>query len=43
MIGMMVNFAVMGIVTMFTKPPPKEIQDMVGTLRYPKESDHAKA
>ncbi len=43
MLGMMLNFAVMGIVTMFTKPPPKEIQDMVATLRYPKESDHAKA
>jgi cation/acetate symporter len=43
MIGMMVNFAVMGVVSMITKPPPKEIQDMVGSLRYPKESDHAKA
>jgi cation/acetate symporter len=40
MIGMMLNFAVMGVVTMFTKAPPKEIQDLVGTLRYPKESTH---
>ncbi len=43
MIGMLVNFAVMGVVSMVTKPPPKDVQDMVATLRYPKESDHAKA
>jgi cation/acetate symporter len=43
MIGMLVNFAVMAVVSMVTKPPPKDVQDMVATLRYPKESDHAKA
>jgi cation/acetate symporter len=40
MIGMVLNFIVMGIVTMITKAPPKEVQDLVANLRYPKESDH---
>ena len=40
MIGMIINFVVMWVVTMVTKAPPKEIQDLVGTLRYPKESTH---
>jgi cation/acetate symporter len=40
MIGMIINFVVMWIVTLVTKAPPKEIQDLVGTLRYPKESTH---
>ncbi len=43
MIGMTVNFVVMGVVTMFTPAPPKEVQDLVGNLRYPKESTHGKA
>jgi cation/acetate symporter len=43
MIGMAVNFVVMGVVTMFTKAPPQEVQDLVGNLRYPKESTHGKA
>jgi hypothetical protein len=25
---------------MVTKAPPKEVQDLVGNLRYPKESTH---
>jgi cation/acetate symporter len=40
MIGMVINFVVMWVVTLITKAPPKEVQDLVGTLRYPKESDH---
>lgn len=37
-LGMLLNFAVMGVVSMMTKAPPKEVQDMVATLRYPKEA-----
>jgi cation/acetate symporter len=40
MIGMMINFVVLWAVSMVTKAPPKEVQDMVGSLRYPKESIH---
>jgi cation/acetate symporter len=40
MVGMVVNFVVMWVVTMVTKAPPKEVQDLVGNLRYPKESTH---
>jgi cation/acetate symporter len=34
-IGMLLNFAVMGIVTRFTKPPPQEVQGAVEMIRYP--------
>jgi cation/acetate symporter len=37
-IGMLVNFAVMWVVSLVTKAPPQDVQDMVGTLRYPKEA-----
>jgi cation/acetate symporter len=37
-IGMLVNFAVMWVVTLVTRAPPREVQDMVGSLRYPKEA-----
>lgn len=35
-IGMCINFAVMIIVSMLTKEPPKHVQDMVESLRYPR-------
>lgn len=35
-IGMMINFAVTFVVSKFTKEPPKEVQDMVASLRYPR-------
>ena len=34
-VGMLVNFAVMGIVTRFTKPPPPDVQAAVEMIRYP--------
>jgi cation/acetate symporter len=37
-IGMILNFVVMTAVSMVTKAPPQEVQDMVGSLRYPKEA-----
>lgn len=36
-IGMAINFVVTYITSKFTKEPPKEVQDMVATLRYPRE------
>lgn len=36
-IGMMINFIVMFIVSKITPEPPKEVQDMVESLRYPRE------
>jgi len=36
-IGMLVNFAVMYVVSKFTKEPPQKVQDMVQNLRYPRE------
>jgi cation/acetate symporter len=41
MIGMLINFVVLWAVSLVTKAPPKEVQDMVASLRYPKESIHA--
>jgi cation/acetate symporter len=35
-IGMMINFVVIYVVSKLTKEPPKEVQDMVGSLRYPR-------
>ena len=34
-IGMLLNFAVTLLVTRFTDPPPKEVQDQVAALRLP--------
>jgi cation/acetate symporter len=39
-IGMLLNFAVLIGVSLVTKEPPKEVQDMVRSLRYPKEAEH---
>ena len=36
-IGMLINFAVMGVVSMITKAPPEKVQKMVASLRYPRE------
>ncbi|OGW32739.1 MAG: cation acetate symporter [Nitrospirae bacterium GWC2_42_7] len=36
-IGMVINFAVMMIVSKMTKEPPIEVQNMVASLRYPRE------
>ena len=35
-IGMVINFVVTYVVSKLTKEPPKEVQDMVGSLRYPR-------
>jgi cation/acetate symporter len=39
-VGMILNFAVLTVVSLATKEPPQEVQDMVRTLRYPKEAEH---
>ncbi len=36
-IGMLINFIVMAIVSKLTKEPPQHVQDMVASLRYPRE------
>jgi cation/acetate symporter len=36
-IGMLINFAVMTIVSNVTPAPPEHVQKMVGSLRYPRE------
>jgi cation/acetate symporter len=35
-IGMVINFVITYVVSKLTKEPPKEVQDMVGSLRYPR-------
>jgi cation/acetate symporter len=35
-VGMMLNFAVMWIVSLLTPPPPAEVQEMVEHIRYPR-------
>ncbi|HET7754618.1 MAG TPA: sodium:solute symporter family protein [Anaeromyxobacteraceae bacterium] len=42
-IGMLVNFAVTSVVSLVTKAPPQEVQDMVASLRYPKEATPGRA
>jgi cation/acetate symporter len=37
-VGMLLNLAVLWIVSLATKAPPQAVQDMVGGLRYPKEA-----
>jgi cation/acetate symporter len=37
---MILNFVVMWVVSKFTHEPPQEVQDLVVSLRYPKESTH---
>jgi cation/acetate symporter len=34
---MLINFAVMYVVSLMTKEPPQQVQDMVQNLRYPRE------
>jgi cation/acetate symporter len=41
MIGMLINFAVVGAVSLVTKAPPRDVQDLVAKLRYPKEAEQA--
>jgi len=36
-IGMLLNFAAIVIVSKFTKEPPQAVQDMVASLRYPRD------
>ncbi|HAR46505.1 MAG: cation acetate symporter [Nitrospirae bacterium GWC2_57_13] len=36
-IGMVINFVVMYGVSKFTKEPPQHVQDMVGSLRFPRD------
>ncbi len=36
-IGMLINFVVTFVVSKITKEPPKAVQDMVASLRYPRE------
>jgi cation/acetate symporter len=35
-VGMMLNFAVMWIVSLLTPPPPAAVQEMVEHIRYPR-------
>lgn len=42
-VGMLVNFAVAIAVSLVTRPPPREVQELVAGLRYPKESAPAEA
>lgn len=37
-IGMIINFVVMWVVSLMTPPPPKEVQDLVESVRYPREA-----
>ena len=36
-LGMVVNFVVTIVVTKMTPAPPQEVQDMVASLRYPRD------
>jgi cation/acetate symporter len=35
-VGMLLNFAVMVVVSLVTPPPPPEVQEMVEGIRYPR-------
>jgi cation/acetate symporter len=35
-IGMLINFAVVAVVSLVTPPPPQEVQEMVEGIRYPR-------
>jgi cation/acetate symporter len=35
-IGMLINFAVVAVVSLLTPPPPQEVQEMVEGIRYPR-------
>ena len=38
-LGMLVNFAVAFIIRLFTKAPPKDVQEMTESIRYPEQSE----
>jgi cation/acetate symporter len=40
-IGMVINFLVIYIVSLLTTPPPKEVQDLVENIRYPRGAGSA--
>ncbi len=40
-VGMVVNFVVSIVVAKFTPPPPKDVQDMVELIRYPRGAGEA--
>jgi cation/acetate symporter len=42
-LGMLVNFAVAGVVCHFTPAPPQDVQDMVESIRYPQGAGGAHA
>jgi cation/acetate symporter len=42
-VGALVAFAVLGVVSLFTAAPPREVQDLVASLRYPREAQQAGA
>jgi cation/acetate symporter len=42
-VGMVVNFVVASIVAAFTSQPPKDVQDMVESIRYPRGAGKAAA
>jgi cation/acetate symporter len=37
-VGALLAFAVLGVVSLLTEAPPKEVQDLVASLRYPREA-----
>lgn len=42
-IGMLVNFGVALLISSITPPPPQKVQDMVGSIRYPRGAKEAVA
>ena len=40
-VGMLINFIVTIVITMFTPPPPKEVQDMVRNIHVPTDAGDA--
>jgi len=40
-LGMLVNFAIAGVVCHFTPAPPQDVQDMVESIRYPQGAGEA--
>ena len=38
-LGMILNFVVAVAVSLFTAPPPKEVQEMVESIRLPEDAD----
>lgn len=40
-VGMLINFAVIYIVSLFTPPPPPEVQEIVENIRYPRGAAEA--